>query len=45
MLGYDAPTKIEIESNEKKDFVSFMESIKKVDDGFNEGVPREISEE
>lgn len=45
MLGYDAPTKIEIESNEKKDFALFMESIKKVDDGFNEGIPREISEE
>lgn len=45
MLGYDAPTKIEIESSEKKDFASFMESIKKVEDGFNEGISGEISEE
>lgn len=45
MLGYDAPTKIEIESSDKKDFASFMESIKKVEDGFNEGISGEVSEE
>lgn len=45
MLGYDSPTKIEIESSDKKDFASFMESIKKAEDGFNEEISGEISEE
>ena len=45
MLGYDAPTKIEIESNEKKDFASFMESIKMVKDGLDEEVSGAVSEE
>lgn len=45
MLGYDAPTKIEIESSEKKDFASFMESIKKVKDGFNDEVSGEGEKE
>ena len=45
MLGYDAPTKIEIESSEKKDFALFMESIKRAKDGLDEEVSGEIPEE